>query len=709
MAIEVGDAVLKFLGDSSQLDSKFDDVQPNAEKAFGGAAEAVEEGTGRMQTSLSEARGEAALLGEEIGVHLPRHVRTFIAELPGVGEALSAAFSATAILFVAQALVQLTEKATNFIANNLIYTQAMKDSNNATIETNKLLLEQSANYDKAKDSLEKFGATGTDDMRLKLEALKTQIATTQASVITGEQQNQQQRQITHEYISQTGWLSKAWDWGKAIVEGGKTQIDTIKGQTAAIQNRVLVDSATVKALKEQQELLEKQLETEHKLEAIRQGSETKSAGAKLKAAQAQAEVAEDSQTAEKRKAIAEQLENTLYTIKRDGMLKRLAILKEDDDNTKDAQAKLLSEMKVAADNQAAVVLERLVKAKDELQKTLQDMAKDVHDAPPIEPITPMAIQNLLKGISTAHDLGITLRQDLVAAYVAAKKAQDDFMASGIQDGVAQTAIANNLLKAKRALDEYGNAADKASHKLKGMFSNLKSDAKSGDQAMQQVGKGIGDAFNQIQNAAAQALTSIILAQGGAAKALEKAVEQTLASLASQAVIFAIKDIASAYEASAHYDYESASQYTAAAEQWGVVAALAGGAAAGLARAGGGGGSSNTQQGHNSANNAGQQNRSGGSAVSIQQFATGGLISAPTLAIMGEESKREAVLPLDDPRTTDLLRQKIGGGGGVTVHVAGHVIGANDVVHLVKQINKAVNRGQAHLISSNSLRLTKRSA
>ena len=58
MAQEVGDAILRFLGDSTQLDTKFDEVGPNAEKAFAPAAEAVEEAGQRMQGSMREARGE---------------------------------------------------------------------------------------------------------------------------------------------------------------------------------------------------------------------------------------------------------------------------------------------------------------------------------------------------------------------------------------------------------------------------------------------------------------------------------------------------------------------------------------------------------------------------------------------------------------------------------------------------------------------------
>src|SRR5207237_2097195 len=43
-------------------------------------------------------------------INLPRHVRSFLAELPGIGPALSAAFAATAVLFLVEALVKGIEK-----------------------------------------------------------------------------------------------------------------------------------------------------------------------------------------------------------------------------------------------------------------------------------------------------------------------------------------------------------------------------------------------------------------------------------------------------------------------------------------------------------------------------------------------------------------------------------------------------------------------
>ncbi len=52
------------------------------------------------RAQMAEARGTVMVLGEEIGVHLPRHVQKFIASLPGVAPAMSAAFSSVAIVAI---------------------------------------------------------------------------------------------------------------------------------------------------------------------------------------------------------------------------------------------------------------------------------------------------------------------------------------------------------------------------------------------------------------------------------------------------------------------------------------------------------------------------------------------------------------------------------------------------------------------------------
>jgi Lambda phage tail tape-measure protein (Tape_meas_lam_C) len=59
---------------------------------------------------LSEARGTLALLSDDIGLTLPRHLRSFVAELPGVSAALSAAFPVAAIIAAGVAIFEFTEK-----------------------------------------------------------------------------------------------------------------------------------------------------------------------------------------------------------------------------------------------------------------------------------------------------------------------------------------------------------------------------------------------------------------------------------------------------------------------------------------------------------------------------------------------------------------------------------------------------------------------
>jgi hypothetical protein len=69
----------------------------------------------KTRAEMHEATASIALFGEEFGVHLPRHVRSFVASLPGVASAMSAAFSGAAILAIGMALVETGKKVYEFI------------------------------------------------------------------------------------------------------------------------------------------------------------------------------------------------------------------------------------------------------------------------------------------------------------------------------------------------------------------------------------------------------------------------------------------------------------------------------------------------------------------------------------------------------------------------------------------------------------------
>src|ERR1035437_4675009 len=185
--INVGDAVLTFLGDTTQLDLAFDRVATSAEVKMAAAADSVGQvgeaadvaapqiaamgpagevaGTqiaAGMKTAEVSIRGvsEQARVAEEmIGIRLPRGVNSFVARLPGVQGAISAAFSAGIVYFLVEALVQGSEKLSNWIANTFIFTQAMKDSDQAIKDQNKTLLDLAAQLAKDTEALDKFGKT----------------------------------------------------------------------------------------------------------------------------------------------------------------------------------------------------------------------------------------------------------------------------------------------------------------------------------------------------------------------------------------------------------------------------------------------------------------------------------------------------------------------------------------------------------------------
>ena len=85
------------------------------EQGLSKAQKQAQAAAGNIQDSLnnvdlSEARGGIMLLGDEIGIKLPRHVQTFLATLPGVSAAMAAAFPLLAVAALGVALVDLSEK-----------------------------------------------------------------------------------------------------------------------------------------------------------------------------------------------------------------------------------------------------------------------------------------------------------------------------------------------------------------------------------------------------------------------------------------------------------------------------------------------------------------------------------------------------------------------------------------------------------------------
>jgi hypothetical protein len=97
------------------------DVELNAKIAkfkrdLSEASEHVSRESKAMARSFREQSREAtaslALISEETGIHIPRHLRTLISTIPGVGTALSAAFNSVAFIAILGILVEVIKKIT---------------------------------------------------------------------------------------------------------------------------------------------------------------------------------------------------------------------------------------------------------------------------------------------------------------------------------------------------------------------------------------------------------------------------------------------------------------------------------------------------------------------------------------------------------------------------------------------------------------------
>jgi hypothetical protein len=129
----------------------------------------IQQETQKMAFSMHEAKGAMALMGEEIGVKIPRHIRGFLAELPGVGAAMSAAFSGFAIIGLIEVVVEAGRKVYEFTKSLSELSKEEKQRYDDVLKNSKEELEFKTKILRAEYELQIAKATGIDKDRLRVE------------------------------------------------------------------------------------------------------------------------------------------------------------------------------------------------------------------------------------------------------------------------------------------------------------------------------------------------------------------------------------------------------------------------------------------------------------------------------------------------------------------------------------------------------------
>lgn len=656
--VSIGDAVLSFIGDTQQLDQSIDNVGAKVEAGMSRSGAAVQQfentldSTGTTATeagenieaamtekatpSIREARGEAMLLGEALGVRLPRHVSSFVATLPGVGEALESAFAATAVFFVLDAVIKLTEKMSDFLAVTFVFMQNMKDADAATASLNKTILDQVERLKEAEKAFDRVGLSAERLARLKI----------------GDDLEGQLQKITAELNKQNEPLkAQAGFWEKT--------------------KNAMIDVLRLKEIGTAQEEADAA-----KLAEIR-NNQTQADKA---AAEAHRVAAEQNATVDKEAAIEAAKEADKFWQKNQKQL---------DSYSWDAQQKILA-----------------------LGHALNNIMAGVNTLPAGRNMTDHLLGDDFKDKfgqyeEAAKTLGITLRSDLVTELNEATKARDLLRASGV------------------AGTQEMRQADLAVEKLTQDLHKFDTEGKTTITSLIQMGtelkKGKDD-WQAFSTEMGSAMASALAAGQGVGKAAEAAVEQELAALSKKALAQAIYYTGLGFAALASMDYSGAAQYFEAA---GILGGIGVGSGVAAHAMGGGGSGSNPGGGSSSANSASPIQTSGSTSqapattTNVQRFAAGALVSQPTMAMIGDApgggSAREGVLPLDNPdamrQIAGALAEHLSGNNGLTfhTHVRGGVIDSSTLKSVMRQMSKKIKQGTGIMTSSNTHRITRRSA
>jgi hypothetical protein len=637
--IQVGDAVIEFLGNTQQLDGSIDGLNAKIESGMSRASQSVgqlddaldnagetateaggviDEAVEKSTVNIREARGEVALLGEEFGVRLPRHVQTFVAQMPGVGEALEAAFAATAVIFIAEAIVKLTEKVTNFISTTFIYTQAMKEADTITASLNATILENEANIEKLNTAYDAMTMTPMRLLTKQLDDVNAKIA----------HQQEEFRAASDEMYGYRNGLIQLTDAEKKQSE-----------------NIIISNKTVMEALSDENRNLSTQIDKLY------------------------------SDAARKAKEASE---------------KNMATFNE-----------LMQQQRNYA-GQLSLELSNLIeKANSELSGIRFP-----------EELTAPGLNKISAGFAAAdaaaQKYGVTLKSDLVDQMIDMQKAFDAMAKSENVDQGGLAAFGKQIDALREKIATFGNP--QSVNQVNQFFEAF---TKGGQQSSAAI-SGFGDAYGN-------ALGKAIAGEEGFGQAMKTATKQFIDQIGmralTQGMYYAAQGVADLFwfPERAATDFEASAMFLAIG-----AAGVASASAIGGGASSGGAGSSYSGSG-TTGNITSGTGGAPGPATTTTKLAGGGLISSPTIAMIGDApgggAADEAVMPLDSPeamaKIAAALGPHLGGGSDGSSHTFnGSFFGSlrhSDLKRLTRQINQAVNKGTATLNSTRTGRIVKRSA
>ena len=141
---EVGALIVKLRAETAEFKSDMGKVKSQLDSLKGKADETGES----LDHSFAESRGGLMLVEESIGVRLPRHLNTLIAQIPGVGAAFAMMLPIAGIAVAIEIVSKLIEKHKELeAASNKAWNTLGEDSQSSLRKMDEKLLESGAKLD----------------------------------------------------------------------------------------------------------------------------------------------------------------------------------------------------------------------------------------------------------------------------------------------------------------------------------------------------------------------------------------------------------------------------------------------------------------------------------------------------------------------------------------------------------------------------------
>jgi hypothetical protein len=274
------DSVLKIrveadTGSVKDLGSSLEDVAKKAVTG-GDSFSGLEAKVDRTQHSMLEARHSVMLLGEELGVHVPRAVSVLISEIGPVGAALELAFPVLGALALAAVVEQLADKSSK-LAAELRKTSA--ETVDLTIKERDQTDSLEVSNLKLEDQIAKLEGRPTTnklaEALLEVKIKSDEVASSLAAAFTKSDAALEKNLdlIAQIKLSVTTWVG-AVDAFEGALEGIGKQFSTFSGAVNAATNPILflwkaVSGGVKEAAKDQTEALDSVVAAEKKVDDAR--------------------------------------------------------------------------------------------------------------------------------------------------------------------------------------------------------------------------------------------------------------------------------------------------------------------------------------------------------------------------------------------------------------------------------------------------------